>query len=259
MRAKGKKRSRFEIGKGSQQDYLPKGLSWRDILSGDIGFDIDEEIADELAAKDAAIAAEVNALRKLRAMPWDKRKDLPYIAGYTDMANASDDMRAAGYAKWLGMTPQERYEASALGKADAFSMEGPSPGEARLKDMAFGNSYWAGVAKNIAYGKELPEARLPRLRSGKSVDTSELEPAYRESGSLPPPTQQTQTLEGITRSAMGNPNVQNAARELERLKAADPEAAKFAEEEFFRYMERLYGISDEGSVSKIFNLLRGRP
>lgn len=118
---------------------------------------------EEVSQRDDAIEAAVAFRKEYEKAPMDQKPRIPYIAGYTDAANASPAMRAAGYEKWAGMTPQERYERSALGQSESFSMEGPSPGRAVLSDMAQGNSYWAGLARNIATGSPLPEARLPDM------------------------------------------------------------------------------------------------
>lgn len=86
---------------------------------------------------------------------------VPYIAGVT--RTSSGNFIPGGYERWLSKTPEQRYQESALGQSESFSMEGPSPGRAVLSDMAQGNSYWAGLARNIAYGKELPKANLPDM------------------------------------------------------------------------------------------------
>ena len=141
MRAKGKKKSRFN--------------------SGDIGFDFNEEVEQGVAAREALLRRVMGKIKSGDlGVLGEPEYEGPMIVGYTHTAWGNPI--PGGYERWKSMTPEQRYEASALGQADSFSMEGPSPGRAVLSDMAQGNSYWAGLAKNIAYGKELPKAVIPR-------------------------------------------------------------------------------------------------
>jgi hypothetical protein len=243
----------------------------------------DPEIAAEIAAQHFAKEEAVGTRNKLLATKTEDRPNIPYIAGYTDMANGTPDMRALGYARWLGMSPEQRFQASALGKALDFSNQQTANGKMAFeltgKEASRGKSYWAGLAKNVMYGGKLPTAVLPKF--GDS-DTSGVEgelPFARGGAEVIPGasgrpiqeqntytgfanhsagTRQSQSPEGIERSALGNKDVQTAVSKIEELKTTDPEAAKEAEAAFYEYMRRTHGLSDSNVIRGIYNNLRGR-
>lgn len=243
------------------------------------------DINRELAARQEAMLAQVEGRKNLLNRRADEPlPTAPYIAGYTNMANASPEMRMQGYLEWVGKSPQQRYEDSALGAMDTMSMEGPSPGKAVLEDMAFGNSYWAGLARNIATGSPLPEAHLPRMDAeegqpwsdprrtspmGEAAMNGSVErleemvpqPQQRQNtytgfahnnpveGIYQTLNQQTQSPEGITRTAMAD----KTARELAVAAQTDEES----NEAFVRYMAGRYGMSNMKDIQFVWDRLMG--
>lgn len=211
------------------------------------------DIIAERAAREDALKAAVQYLREFGRTRPEDRAAVPRIAGYTDMAGGSPEMKARGFAEWLGKSPQQRYEDSALGQSESFSMEGPSPGRAVLSDMARGNSYWAGLARNVAYGAPLPEANLPRMGAAGGVEGEApwARVGERAGGK---PGRQADPMAGV----YGDANLRVLAGEAKKYGDSGPAYENFAE-----YASRAYGLdrnNAEGAaaIRWLFDTVGGR-
>ncbi len=190
--------------------------------------------------------------RLVQRLPFGEKPKIPLIAGRTDSPGAE----LSGMVGWLTQTPEERFWASDLGDAYSFSseydpMERNDPTAyarkiaAKGSGMKSGGDYWGGLARNIMYGGEMPEANLP-FNAGVEGEPlvgstapgvpprGTLPYAGGEVGVMPGPQPPTNVEEG---RVAGDGQARALAVQLVQTRSETDKAA------YVDYMQRTYGVA----------------